>query len=106
MFTTTSKSLNSKRCGVSASRRLGPISGSASISENTLSMTSRSSFADSNEAPMAQESPDEGAGLVGEAVAGGLDSPASAGGLDRPAGLDAGEAAGFSAGDFAAAGFA
>ena len=45
-----SKSLNSKRCGVSASRSLGPISGSASIIENTWSMASRSSFADSNEA--------------------------------------------------------
>ena len=54
MLTTRSKSENSNRCGVSASRSFGPISGSASISRNTSSMTSRSSLAESNEALMAQ----------------------------------------------------
>src|ERR671911_711869 len=52
MLTTTSKSLNSNCWGVSASRSLGPISESASIIVKTASMTSRSSFADSNEALM------------------------------------------------------
>src|SRR4051795_6946560 len=54
MFTTSSKSVNSKRWGVSASRSLGPISGSRSIIANTSSMQSRSSRGDSNEAPTAQ----------------------------------------------------
>src|SRR4051795_1146314 len=54
MFTTSSKSVNSNRCGVSASRSFGPMSASRSIIANTSSMHSRSSRADSNEAPTAQ----------------------------------------------------
>src|SRR6185503_17485480 len=54
MLTTTSKSVNSKRWGVSASRSSGPISGSRSIIANTSSMHSRSSRADSNEAATTQ----------------------------------------------------
>src|SRR3954466_6418754 len=65
MLTTASKSENSNRCGVSASRSLGPMSGSASISEKILSITSRSSLADSNEALMAQEPPAAGFGAAG-----------------------------------------
>src|SRR4051794_38950432 len=45
MFTTRSRSGNSKRCGVSASRSFGPMSGSVLIISNTRSMTSRNSFA-------------------------------------------------------------
>src|SRR5262245_24827089 len=115
MFTTTSKSENSNRCGVSASRSLGPISGSASISEKILSITSRSSLADSNEALMAQEPPAAGFGAAGLAsggvVAAGLAGAGAAGFAGAAAGLAA--AAGFfagarlrgAAGFFAAAGF-
>ena len=39
MFTTMSTSGNSKRCGTSASRSFGPMSGSSSISWKTRSMT-------------------------------------------------------------------
>src|SRR6478609_8545845 len=45
MFTTRSRSGNSKRCGVSASRSFGPMSGSVLIISKTRSMTSRNSFA-------------------------------------------------------------
>src|SRR3954454_19432098 len=45
MLTTRSRSGNSKRCGVSASRSFGPMSGSVLIIWNTRSMTSRNSFA-------------------------------------------------------------
>src|SRR3954452_5489250 len=44
-LTTRSRSGNSKRCGVSASRSFGPMSGSVLIISNTRSMTSRNSFA-------------------------------------------------------------
>ena len=44
MLTTRSRSVNSNRCGVSASRSLGPISGSSLISANVRSMTSRNSL--------------------------------------------------------------
>src|SRR5918999_1708709 len=43
MLTTRSRSVNSKRCGTSASRSFGPISGSVSIIEKTSSMTSTNS---------------------------------------------------------------
>jgi hypothetical protein len=45
MFTTRSRSGNSNRCGVSASRSFGPISGSVLIIWNTRSITSRNSLA-------------------------------------------------------------
>src|SRR5438128_8870895 len=48
MFITRSTSSNSNRCGTSASRSLGPISGSSLMSVNTLSITSRNSLADEN----------------------------------------------------------
>src|SRR4051812_22852586 len=48
MFTTLSTSGNTKRCGVSASRSLGPMSGSVLMSSNTRSMTSQNSLGDSN----------------------------------------------------------
>src|SRR3954464_4608436 len=70
MLTTSSKSVNSNRCGVSASRSLGPMSGSASIIEKTWSMTSRSSFADSISAAMAQELAGGFAGVGAEGAAG------------------------------------
>src|SRR4051794_26990599 len=44
-LTTRSRSGNSKRCGVSASRSFGPMSGSVLIISNTRSMTSRNSLA-------------------------------------------------------------
>src|SRR3954449_1670875 len=47
MFTTWSTSGNTNRCGVSASRSFGPISGSVLMSWNARSMTSRNSFGDS-----------------------------------------------------------
>src|SRR3954454_21081343 len=47
MFTTWSTSGNTNRCGVSASRSFGPMSGSVLISWNARSMTSRNSFGDS-----------------------------------------------------------
>src|SRR4051794_22084200 len=50
-LTTRSRSGNSKRCGVSASRSFGPMSGSSLMSENVRSMTSRNSFADLNPIP-------------------------------------------------------
>src|SRR5437762_57084 len=46
MFTTRSRSGNSKRCGVSASRSFGPMSGSVLIIVNALSITSRHSPAE------------------------------------------------------------
>src|SRR5918999_1800329 len=46
MFTTMSRSGNSKRCGVLASRSFGPISGSVLMIVNTLSMTSTNSSGD------------------------------------------------------------
>src|SRR3954453_22032835 len=108
MLTTTSKSENSNRCGVSASRSLGPISGSASISEKILSITSRSSLADSNEALMAQEPPAAGFGAAG--LASGVAAGAGAGGLGAAGGAGLTAAAGFlaaagAAGLTAAAGF-
>src|SRR5438067_5989743 len=48
MFITMSTSSNSNRCGTSASRSRGPISGSSLISVNTLSITSLNSFDDEN----------------------------------------------------------
>ena len=48
MLTTSSKSGNSNRWGVSASRSCGPISGSSLISANVLSITSRNSATDLN----------------------------------------------------------
>src|SRR4051812_19612243 len=48
MFTTWSTSGNTNRWGVSASRSLGPMSGSVLISSKARSMTSRNSFGDSN----------------------------------------------------------
>src|SRR6478609_8617224 len=104
MFTTTSKSENSNRCGVSASRSLGPMSGSASISEKILSITSRSSLADSNEALMAQEPPAAGFGGAGAGLASGGAGLASGG----AAGLAAAGTAGLGGAGFltaAAAGF-
>src|SRR4051812_39943051 len=50
MLTTMSTSVNSKRCGTSASRSFGPMSGSSSIIANTRSMTSRNSCGDRNSA--------------------------------------------------------
>src|SRR3954464_8626330 len=47
MFTTWSTSGNTNRCGVSASRSFGPMSGSVLISSNARSMTSRNSSGDS-----------------------------------------------------------
>src|SRR3954471_4676302 len=46
MFTTSSRSGNSQRWAVSASRSFGPMSGSADISSKQRSMTSRNSSAD------------------------------------------------------------
>ena len=48
MFTTRSKSSNSKRCGTSASRSAGPISGSSLIIVKISSITVRNSLAESN----------------------------------------------------------
>src|SRR5947209_36114 len=48
MLTTISTSVNSKRCGVSASRSFGPISGSSLISVKVRSITSRNSCGDLN----------------------------------------------------------
>src|SRR6185295_11297922 len=60
MFTTRSTSGNSNRCGTSASRSFGPMSGSSLIAEKIQSMMVRNSFGDENSAPMAQdEDPDE-----------------------------------------------
>ena len=50
MLTTRSRSVNSNRCGVSASRSLGPMSGSSLISANVRSMTSRNSVSELNAA--------------------------------------------------------
>src|SRR5215212_5967813 len=47
MFTTSSTSGKTNRCGVCASRSLGPMSGSVLISSNTRSITSRNSSGDS-----------------------------------------------------------
>src|SRR5215211_2695419 len=47
MFTTSSTSGNTNRCGVWASRSFGPMSGSVLISSNARSMTSRNSSGDS-----------------------------------------------------------
>src|SRR3954447_2378931 len=55
MFTTRSTSVNSKRCGTSASRSFGPMSGSPSIIEKIWSMTSRTSSGDENSAPIAYD---------------------------------------------------
>src|ERR1044072_8550640 len=55
MFTTRSTSGNSNRCGTSASRSFGPMSGSSLIAEKIQSMIDRNSFGDENSAPMAQE---------------------------------------------------
>src|SRR4051812_49016151 len=55
MFTTRSTSGNSNRCGTSASRSFGPISGSSLIVEKIQSMMVRNSFGDENSAPMVQE---------------------------------------------------
>src|SRR5437762_14093334 len=46
MFTTRSTSGNSKRCGVSASRSFGPMSGSLLRRPKVRSMTSRNSLDD------------------------------------------------------------
>ena len=43
MFTMRSRSVNSKRCGTSASRSFGPISGSSDIIEKVRSITSTNS---------------------------------------------------------------
>src|SRR5437763_15231819 len=48
MLPTSSRSGNSKRCGVSAARSLGPISGSSRISAKVRSMASRNSVMDLN----------------------------------------------------------
>src|SRR3954462_10606735 len=48
MFTTRWRSGNSQRCGVSASRSFGPMSGSLDISSKVRSITSRNSSADLN----------------------------------------------------------
>src|SRR6188472_2350159 len=108
MLTTTSKSVNSNCCGVSASRSLGPMSGSVSINVKILSMTSRSSLADSNVAPMGQEFPvvvvaagfagtgSLGAAGFGAAGAAGLGVTAATGlGVRGAAGLSVTVAAGF-----------
>src|SRR3954469_5752098 len=47
-FTTRSRSGNSHRCGDSASRSFGPMSGSVLISSNARPITSRNSSADLN----------------------------------------------------------
>src|SRR3954454_23860062 len=46
MFTTSSTSGKTNRCGVSASRSFGPMSGSVLMRSNTRSMTSRNSSGD------------------------------------------------------------
>src|SRR5215211_8037477 len=48
LFTTSSRSGNSKRWGVSASRSFGPMSESVDMSENALSITSRNSSRERN----------------------------------------------------------
>src|SRR5437764_5176273 len=48
MFTTSSRSVNSKRWGVSAARSRGPMSGSSLIRPKVRSMTSRNSAEDLN----------------------------------------------------------
>src|SRR5688500_594890 len=55
MFTTRSTSVNSNRCGTSASRSLGPMSGSSLIIEKTWSMTVLNSLSDRNSVAIAQE---------------------------------------------------
>src|SRR5688500_15460795 len=55
MFTTRSTSVNSNRCGTSASRSLGPMSGSSLIIEKTWSMTVRNSLSDRNSTAIVQE---------------------------------------------------
>src|SRR3954452_20654607 len=106
MFTTRSRSGNSKRCGVSASRSFGPISGSVLMSPKVLSMTSRNSLEDLNAIPrttlherraafdevVVDQSLDRVAHSLGEleherTVVGGL--RAVAGEVDRLAELDA-----------------
>src|SRR3954468_8969830 len=98
MLTTTSKSVNSNCCGVSASRSLGPMSGSVSINVKILSMTSRSSLADSNVAPMAQEFPVVvvGAGFAGTGALGAAAFGAAGLGAIAATGFDA-AATGFDA---------
>ena len=59
MFTTRSTSGNSNRCGTSASRSFGPISGSSLIAEKIQSMMVRNSFGDENSAPMVQDDEEE-----------------------------------------------
>src|SRR3954447_13072067 len=69
MFTTLSTSGNTKRCGVSASRSFGPMSGSVLMSSNTRSMTSRNSVGDLNSlAPMARASLYEGGTALHEVL--------------------------------------
>src|SRR3954452_17210421 len=55
MFTTRSRSGNSKRWGTSASRSFGPMSGSSLMAAKIQSMTVRNSLGDENSAAMAQE---------------------------------------------------
>src|SRR3954463_2504444 len=55
MLTTRSRSGNSNRCGTSASRSFGPMSGSSLIVVKIQSMTVRNSFGDEKSSAMAQE---------------------------------------------------
>src|SRR3954451_8243937 len=57
MFTARSRSGNSKRCGVCASRSFGPISESVLMIVNTLSMTSRNSADDLKLIPWRKPTP-------------------------------------------------
>src|SRR4051794_10776251 len=57
MFTTRSRSSNSKRWGTSASLSLGPISGSSLIRENVRSMTSRNCWGESKGVDIAANRP-------------------------------------------------
>src|SRR5215211_4041714 len=55
MLTTRSTSGNSNRCGTSASRSLGPMSGSSLIVVKIQSMTVRNSLGEEKSSAMAQE---------------------------------------------------
>src|SRR5215211_7267241 len=71
MLTTRSRSVNSNRCGTSASRSFRPMSVSSLIIEKTRSITVRNSFSERNSAAMAQEL--DGDGLAFAAFARGED---------------------------------
>src|SRR5215217_2417025 len=79
MLTTRSTSVNSKRCGTSASRSFGPISGASSIIEKIWSITSRTSSGEEKDAPIDQEELDD----PDERVERERDVPEDFGPLDR-----------------------